>query len=106
MDRKEIIKAWLKSCNPTVESHRQAIERALAFMWGRQTNEEQQYAATSELNGVGFNGHDASFASSLMQGLDQWGRLTTNQARAAAKMLSKYSRQLAEMPPVNTTVNA
>jgi len=97
---KSAIKNWLLSVaesDGTNPKHQQAITRALLFMYARQTASEQESKMTSNNNGVGFNGRDAEFMSSVAERVKQYGRITPRQTTAIAKGLAKYSGQLVEM---------
>jgi hypothetical protein len=80
------------------------LERALEAIYNRQTADEQDNRMTSHHNGMGFNGTDAEFLTDICQKMleNRWGRpegqrLTPGQAKAVAKCLQKYWRQLAEV---------
>jgi hypothetical protein len=68
--------------------------RGILAIWKYQTREEQSKQETVELNGVGFNGVDAPFLSSLAKRYSQCGRLTEKQLTAARRCMVKYAGQL------------
>lgn len=88
----------IKAClgNPVV------VERALLNLHRLQTDSERYAQATLEHNGVGFNGVDAPFLSSLAEWIKasrkrQGTRLTPAQLARAQRALVKYSGQLARI---------
>ena len=90
--KRDQIRAWFDSCDPTTTQVKDALKRAAKMIWQRQTLSEQESITTIDDNGVGYNGYDADFASRIVN----WkGTLTDKMAFAARKMLRKYARQLA-----------
>tara|TARA_S200002703_G_scaffold4056_1_gene5446 strand:+ start:1435 stop:1980 length:546 start_codon:yes stop_codon:yes gene_type:complete len=73
------------------------VERAVLSIFEYQTEAEQASDATTDDNGVGFNGVDAEFMSSLAKNLKRFGRLTPRQMPYARKKILKYSGQLAKI---------
>jgi hypothetical protein len=69
-------------------------ERAILAVYEYQTDVEQVKKETVENNGVGFNGLDAPFLSSLAQWLQKGHHLTERQLKPAQKMIGKYAGQL------------
>ena len=69
---------------------------ALMTIYEKQTADEQVSGSTRWENGVGFNGRDAQFGTSLAQQYMRFGRLSPKQISAARRMLQKYRRQLPE----------
>jgi hypothetical protein len=101
-ERAEAIRNWLKrGCVATNKQHRAALIRGIEFMQSRQTDDELNTRSTRHHNAMGWNGMDANFGSSLAEGAGKYGDLTEKQAAAAARMLVKYSGQLAAMPDPN-----
>lgn len=93
-----------------VETNDSACVNALIKLYARQTADEQQSERTSHDNGVGFNGTDGHFLSSLAkQAIDRrrarnagevpshWTDLSPKQIGAARKCMKKYARQLLEI---------
>jgi hypothetical protein len=82
-----------------------AVYRALVVLFERQTADEQASENTQLLNGMGFNGRDAGFGTSLAKQVLRWQDGLTNyahpltmpQMNAARKMLRKYAGQLAKV---------
>ena len=98
---KESITVWLKKVaalepEQVTDAHKAAIGRALAFLYARQTSDEQSSKQTSHSNGMGFNGVDSQFLSDVAQRATKYG-LSPKQTRAVAKCIVKYSGQLLEM---------
>ncbi len=90
--KRDEIRHWFKSCDPTQTQTKDALKRAAKMIWEYQTQEEQNSATTLDNNGVGYNGFDADFAHRIVK----WnGTLTDKMAIAARKMLRKYALQLA-----------
>ena len=80
-----------------------AVERAILRIHSFQTADEQQSGVTKHLNGMGWNGYDAEFGTSLARWIENGiGRyrkplgqtLTTRQLPMARKLAIKYSKQL------------
>ena len=89
------IRAWFDSkCDYTLPEHRVALKRAAVMLWRRQTWDEQERNDTKYHNAKGYNGRDADFGGRIVlwQGL-----ITERMAKAAQRMLRKYSRQIAEI---------
>jgi len=75
------------------------LERGILAVYNYQTNQEKRIGDTVEDNGVGFNGADAQFLSSLAQWIQKSSyaegqRLTVKQAAVAARKMKKYAGQL------------
>jgi len=71
-----------------------AVARAITVIYARQTEDEQATQSTSKSNGIGFNGRDAGFASSLAEKLGKGWTLSPKQVSCGRKMMMKYWRQL------------
>jgi len=80
-----------------IEKSDTAVCRAVLAIYDRQTADEQATAATADSNGIGFNGADASFGSSLAKQFMERGTLSPRQIACARKMMRKYAGQLAEI---------
>jgi hypothetical protein len=96
------IRQWFREqCDVKNQKHRAALQRAAIMLYHRQTMQEQDTGNTIDRNGVGFNGCDADFGTRIAK----WGRgiITERMAFGARKMLTKYSRQLAEIALTNNT---
>jgi hypothetical protein len=74
-----------------------AVCRAVLAIYEKQTADEQATASTAENNGIGFNGADAGFGSSLAKQYAERGSLSPRQIACARKMMRKYANQLAEI---------
>jgi len=75
------------------------LERGILAIYNYQTSHEQSRGDTIELNGVGFNGCDAPFLSSLACWIQksyrpEGQRLSAKQASFGAKKMKKYAGQL------------
>ena len=78
-------------------ANRTLVYRMLQALYARQTGFEQQIEATTESNGIGFNGADSHFLSSVAKNSRPYGNLTSKQCEHVAKRLIKYSRQLEDI---------
>lgn len=96
---KESIRQWLQGVADSdgmAANVQQAVGKALVLIFERQTMTEQAANCTSQNNGRGFNGTDTDFGSSVAKKFIAYGRLSPRQTTSIAKMLRKYSGQLAE----------
>ena len=93
------IRVWTKEdVQELIRSNDAAVARAILALYARQTADEQRAETTRHHNGVGFNGRDAAFLSSVAKALPRWNNhMTPRQLAAARKMLPKYWRQLCEI---------
>jgi SWI/SNF-related matrix-associated actin-dependent regulator 1 of chromatin subfamily A len=73
---------------------------ALMAIYAFQTQDEKDVRSTKYQNGVGFNGTDSTFCSSLCQQYRSKGRLTEKQLAAVKKLLHKYWKQVPEISPL------
>lgn len=90
--KRDEIRAWFDSCDPTKTQIKDALKRAAKMIWQYQTPAEQDAGETKDHNGVGYGAYDAKFAARIVH----WkGTLTDKLAFAARKMLRKYALQLA-----------
>jgi hypothetical protein len=71
-----------------------AVARAILAIYNLQTADEQSIKETTEHNGVGYNGVDANFMSSLAQFYQSKGFLTAGQLKYGRKAIMKYAGQL------------
>ena len=71
-----------------------AVARGVVAIFNLQTEDEQNVGETSVKNGVGFNGVDANFMSSIAQFYMRRNFLSPKQVEFARKKLLKYSNQL------------
>lgn len=83
-----------------IESDDKFLEEAIKAVYRGQTASEKSYQQTLEDNGVGFNGVDSSFGSSLAQQILSGKHLTDKQKFKAKRMMKKYARQISESLPV------
>lgn len=113
------IEAPVKPTLPTLDEIRakllagdpQSVAFAVKVLYDRQTADEQDQHATRERNGIGFNGTDAAYGTSLHDWMMRWidgtpnryhtrlgvyvrQPLTKKQCAAAGKMLAKYAKQI------------
>ena len=71
--------------------------RGVLAIYNRQTDSEQYKMETVEDNGVGFNGFDARFMSSIAQQILMGGILSIKQTAVVRRIMVKYSGQLMEI---------
>lgn len=85
-----------------------AVARAILAIYGRQTADEQAVGETTQHNGVGFNGVDANFLSSLAKFYQSKGFLSAGQVKYGRKAIMKYAGQLVNIAnnPASVTVEA
>ena len=83
-----------------------AVARAILAIYNRQTEDEKAIKETSESNGVGYNGVDANFMSSLAQFYQSKGFLTAGQVKYGRKAIMKYAGQLTTIANANITPDA
>jgi hypothetical protein len=88
---KEELVQGLKS--QIAKNNNQAV-KALLTVYRNQTFEEQTVQETIEDNGIGFNGTDAEFCSSLAENYLRFHRLSDKQYNSLRKVMQKYARQL------------
>lgn len=74
-------------------NNNQAV-KALLTVYRNQTYEEQTVQETIEDNGIGFNGTDAEFCSSLAENYLKFHRLSDKQYNSLRKVMQKYAGQL------------
>lgn len=74
-------------------NNNQAV-KALLTVYRNQTYEEQTVQETIEDNGIGFNGTDAEFCSSLAENYIKFHRLSDKQYNSLRKVMQKYAGQL------------
>ena len=68
--------------------------RALVRIYEHQTEDEKVNETTRHMNGVGFNGRDADFLTSLAKQLESRGSLSLKQMSFVHKMMPKYWKQI------------
>jgi len=74
-----------------------AVCAGLVRIWERQTADEQAAGATKHDNGMGFNGRDAEFGSSLAEQYMRSGSLSGKQIEAGRRVVTTYVGQLVEV---------
>lgn len=80
-----------------VQTNDTVLYGALKKLYACQTADEQNSKETKEHNGVGFNGFDAEFLSSVAEFLLKRGFLTEKQKMYTRKKLVKYNKQLTKL---------
>lgn len=83
-----------------------AVIRGMIRIHSFQTAEEQSAGITVEDNGMGFNGLDAEFMTSLVNFHKERGFLTDTQMTLARKKMLKYAGQLARIANTDETLRA
>ena len=74
-----------------------AVARAILAIYNRQPADEKIVKETSASNGIGYNGVDANFMSSLAQFYQSKGFLSAGQLKYGRKKIMKYAGQLTEI---------
>ena len=74
-----------------------AVLRGLKVLYSLQTANEREWGVTVESNGVGFNGRDAEFMTSLFESYKKYGSLTLRQMAACRRVIKKYAGQLTKV---------
>lgn len=80
-----------------VQTNDKVLYGALRNLYACQTAAEQSHGETIENNGVGFNGADSRFLSSVAEFLNRTGFLTDKQKVVTRKKLVKYNKQLTRL---------
>jgi SWI/SNF-related matrix-associated actin-dependent regulator 1 of chromatin subfamily A len=73
---------------------------ALLALYAYQTTDEQISRSVKHQNGMGFNGTDGGFCSSLAQQFQRKGRLTEKQIASLKRLLPKYHGQISELSAI------
>lgn len=91
-------KVWTKEkLWAVLEVNDDQLAKALVALYNRQTEDEKETKETTEQNGIGFNGVDSTFLSSVAESFKKYGKLTSAQTNALRKALKKYRGQLVEI---------
>jgi hypothetical protein len=91
-------KVWTKEeIKDLIGKSNKMVSRSLVKLFEKQTEDEKSSEETKHHNGVGFNGTDGKFLSSLAKQVLQGRTLTEKQLTHARKKLIKYSGQLAKI---------
>lgn len=77
-----------------IQTNDKVLYGALKKLYEKQTADEQSSGETKHHNGVGFNGADSRFLSSVSEFLIKNGFLTYKQKIVVRKKLVKYNKQL------------
>lgn len=80
-----------------VQTNDKVLYGALLKLYGEQTKDEQFEGETRYNNGVGFNGADSKFLSSVSEFLKKRGFLTPKQKAVTRRKLIKYNKQLTRL---------
>ncbi len=80
-----------------IQTNDKVLYGALKRLYNEQTNDEKQSGETKHQNGVGFNGVDARFLTSVAEFLIRNGFLTDKQKAVTRRKLVKYNRQLTRL---------
>ena len=88
-------KKWTKQEILTlIETKDIAVHRAILAIFNKQTESERNSNETNQENGIGFNGVDAPFLSSLAKQIIARGYISNKQIEIARKSIKKYAGQL------------
>ena len=80
-----------------VQTNDKVLYGAIKKLYAEQTADEQRAGQTKHHNGVGFNGADSRFMSSIAEFLKRTGFLTDKQKVVARRKLVKYNKQLTRL---------
>jgi len=80
-----------------IQTNDTVLYGALKKLYAEQTADEQNDGRTKHYNGVGFNGADSKFLSSVSEFLIKRGFLTDKQKYVTRKKLVKYNKQLTKL---------
>ena len=83
-----------------VQTNDKVLYGAIKKLYNEQTADEKVAGETKHYNGVGFNGADSKFMSSIAEFLIRNGFLTDKQKYAARKRMVKYTKQLTRLANV------
>jgi len=88
-------KVWEKDeIKHLLETNDEMVARSVKTLYTYQTSEEQKEKTTNASNGVGFNGCDAEFMSSIAEWLLSGRKLSHKQLSLARRKIIKYTGQL------------
>ena len=94
----EVKKVWTEQeILDMIQTNDKVLYGALKKIYGEQTADEQRAGETKHHNGVGFNGADSKFMSSICEQLIRRGWLSDKQKYYARKKLIKYNKQLTRL---------
>ena len=86
-DKKSIIQSL-------ISANDNSVIQTLVLVYEGQTLDEKSAEMTHHDNGIGFNGTDANFGSSLAKQYLERGTLSPRQIECARKMVKKYWKQV------------
>ena len=96
--KQEQKKVWTEDeIKELVQKNDTVLYGALKKLYGLQTADEKKAGATKHYNGVGFNGADSKFLSSVSEFLIRKGFLTDKQKVVTRKKIAKYTKQLTRL---------
>ena len=81
---------------PAYRAMIETVGAGLKVLLANQTEDERANQYTKHLNGKGFNGRDAEFGTSMAEFYIRRGFLSPKQLVHAAKMCTRYARQIEE----------
>jgi len=90
-----------KNIDAKVQGDDKWLERAILAIWRFQTRDEKRDEATEHNNGVGFNGVDGKFLTSLGNQLNSGRHLSEKQRYVARRKMKKYTGQLLRVIEAN-----
>lgn len=92
------MKVWTEQeIKELVQTNDTVLYGALKKLYACQTADEQDAGETKHHNGMGFNGADSKFLSSIAEFLLKRGFLTDKQKMYTRKKLVKYNKQLTRL---------
>lgn len=92
------VKVWTEDeIGTLIQVNDKVLYGALKKLYNEQTADEKCAGETKHNNGVGFNGADSKFMSSVAEFLIKRGFLTDKQKYCVRKKLVKYTKQLTKL---------
>lgn len=101
-EKPKTLKQMKSEIRQKLETDNNWLIRGLLAIYDYQTQDEQDAQNTHHHNGVGFNGRDANFLSSLAEQCKAGRELSEKQIKYCRKSMLKYSGQLARMAKTKT----
>ena len=91
-------KVWTKEeIKALLETNNKMVEKSIVKIYELQTEDEKDWKETSHTNGIGYNGVDAQYMSSLAEWILSGRKLTSKQLQFGRKKIMKYAKQLTKV---------
>lgn len=92
------VRVWTEEeIGTLIQTNDKVLYGALKKLYNEQTSDEKAVGETKHNNGVGFNGADSKFMSSVAEFMIKRGFLTDKQKYCVRKRLVKYTKQLTRL---------